>query len=479
MNNEQHGKGTYYWGRDPWKGDKYEGDWVNGERTGKGTYYSANGDKYEGDFVKGSSTGSGKMTWKDGTTITCQWNEGTPVNTDNKTFALWALKRWYYWNDQVGVLSTDKYASAAAMLNGVKYKDDSRSKVYDSDTPDDIFYSGREIGYGLGVRWNADKDLRVAYVYPGSPAEKAGVRRGWRITEVNGSPITTALAAQISTSETGKSLTLQLVKPNGSGIAQTLVSARYDINSVLYREVIQASSKKVGYIALKSFVEPNETEIKNAVSTIAAGNVQDLILDLRYCAGGYYEVLRKTASLLAPTSANGKLLLNRKYNAARNTSEEYLIEKSGGPNLNRIIVLTGPGTRNLGEYLIIGLQPYMNVTLIGSKTDGTDPYGSSLWTLPDKKQELDLVTARFENAQGKNSLGGLTPAHTVADGLDKDWGDREESLLKAALKFAETGQTKSGLTRFAAQSQLPVVREHAPVEALPVPKEVLPIENGR
>ena len=171
--------------------------------------------------------------------------------------------------------------------------------------------------------------------------------------------------------------------------------------------------------------------------------------------------------------------MNAKRNSARGTSTEYLIEKTGGLNLNRLIILTSAGTYNLGKYLIIGLQPYMNVTLIGSKTDGTRGYGTSTGTLPDKKQKMDLVTCLFENSEGKNTLGGLTPAHTVADGLDRDWGDREESLLKAALKFAETGQTKSALTRFATQSQLPVVREYAPVEALPLPKEVLPIANGR
>ncbi|MDR2465981.1 MAG: hypothetical protein LBD35_01200 [Prevotellaceae bacterium] len=155
------------------------------------------------------------------------------------------------------------------------------------------------------------------------------------------------------------------------------------------------------------------------------------------------------------------------------------IEKSGGLNLNRIIVLTGSLTANLGEWLIAGLQPYIDVVLIGSKTDGTNAYGTSTWTLPDKKQTLSLVTSLVENSAGKNTLGGLTPAHSVADGLDRDWGDREESLLKAALKFAETGQTKSNLTRAALQSRLPVVREYAPAEALPLPKEVFPVADAK
>jgi uncharacterized protein YjdB len=361
------------------------------------------------------------------------------------------------------------------MLDGVKYGDDRWSSVYAAETQSDIFFSGKEIGYGLGVRWNAGNDLRVAYVYPGSPAANAGLRRGWRITAVNGSPVTEELAKQISTSETGKSVTLRLVKLDGSETAQSLVSAKYDIKSVLYSEVVQTASKKVGYLALKSMLAPNETEIKDAISKMS--NVQDLILDLRYCAGGHLDMMTATANMLAPTSASSSetefyILLWEMNNSARGTGTGYIIKKSGGPNLNRIIVLTGSGTANLGEFLIAGLQPYMDVVLIGSKTDGTSAYGIQEWTLPDKKQKLNLVVSLFENSAGKNTLGGLAPAHSVADGLDRDWGDREESLLKAALKFAETGQTKSNLTRAAGQSQLPVVREYAPVKAPPLPKEV-------
>ena len=55
-----HGKGVFCWGNaTQWAGDRYEGDFVDGRRTGKGTYYYANGDRYEGDFVDGKCTGKG------------------------------------------------------------------------------------------------------------------------------------------------------------------------------------------------------------------------------------------------------------------------------------------------------------------------------------------------------------------------------------------------------------------------------------
>ncbi|MBQ5901889.1 MAG: hypothetical protein IIW83_01385, partial [Clostridia bacterium] len=35
----------------------YDGDWIKGERTGKGIFIWKDGDRYEGDFEKGKRTG--------------------------------------------------------------------------------------------------------------------------------------------------------------------------------------------------------------------------------------------------------------------------------------------------------------------------------------------------------------------------------------------------------------------------------------
>jgi len=45
-------------------GGRYEGDFVDGKRTGKGTFTWANGNKYEGDFVDGKFHGKGTLVSK-------------------------------------------------------------------------------------------------------------------------------------------------------------------------------------------------------------------------------------------------------------------------------------------------------------------------------------------------------------------------------------------------------------------------------
>jgi hypothetical protein len=62
MAGKRHGIGVYVWAN----GDRYEGEYVNDERHGSGTYIWANRDRYEGDFFKGQRHGKGKLTWADG-----------------------------------------------------------------------------------------------------------------------------------------------------------------------------------------------------------------------------------------------------------------------------------------------------------------------------------------------------------------------------------------------------------------------------
>ena len=38
-NDKKEGKGIYYYNTEPWKGDRYEGDNRNGKKEGKGIYY--------------------------------------------------------------------------------------------------------------------------------------------------------------------------------------------------------------------------------------------------------------------------------------------------------------------------------------------------------------------------------------------------------------------------------------------------------
>ncbi len=86
------GRGIYDWG----DGTRYVGQWKDGLRDGKGTFwYFEDGQfylRYEGDFSKSKFSGYGTCTWADGDVYTGQWKDdamdgkGTYVFADGRRY---------------------------------------------------------------------------------------------------------------------------------------------------------------------------------------------------------------------------------------------------------------------------------------------------------------------------------------------------------------------------------------------------------
>ena len=61
-------------------GDKYEGEWKNGEFHGQGTYTSPDGRKYEGEFKDGKQNGQGTYIYHDGRKYEGEFKDGKEWN---------------------------------------------------------------------------------------------------------------------------------------------------------------------------------------------------------------------------------------------------------------------------------------------------------------------------------------------------------------------------------------------------------------
>ncbi len=71
-----HGKVTIT--SETFKGDTYEGDWLNGKMNGQGRYTWADGSYYEGDVVDNLCSGYGKKVSKNGNVYEGQWKNSLP-----------------------------------------------------------------------------------------------------------------------------------------------------------------------------------------------------------------------------------------------------------------------------------------------------------------------------------------------------------------------------------------------------------------
>mmetsp|Transcript_118392 Transcript_118392/g.330223 ORF Transcript_118392/g.330223 Transcript_118392/m.330223 type:complete len:477 (+) Transcript_118392:60-1490(+) len=69
VDGKKHGVGTYFYA----SGDRYRGGFVEDRMDGQGTYCCANGERFEGEYVEGKRHGAGIYYYKNGTCLEGDW----------------------------------------------------------------------------------------------------------------------------------------------------------------------------------------------------------------------------------------------------------------------------------------------------------------------------------------------------------------------------------------------------------------------
>lgn len=112
---KHHGFGTYWYANAPYAGDRYEGEWKDNERTGKGKYFFADGNYYEGDFVNNSMHGQGVFIWENGDRYEGEWHDNLKHGTGILYYADGTQYAGDFWYDtQTGYGTTNR-------KNGARY----------------------------------------------------------------------------------------------------------------------------------------------------------------------------------------------------------------------------------------------------------------------------------------------------------------------------------------------------------------------
>ena len=297
--------------------------------------------------------------------------------------------------------------------------------------------------FGLTVFFRVEGDLRIRLVEPASPAGKAGVRRGWRITAINGNTNMSTGNSDfiIDNIYDAANASITFERPDGTTVKITLDRAHYKEKPVYLDTVYTINNKKIGYFVFNSFLGTASeiySDFQKVFSRFASAGISDLVVDLRYNGGGYVSVQEKLADYLVSSSANGGLMMKQLYNAGNSSNNEITnFKKEGSLNLPKIYFIVGKATASASELLINNLKPYMDVKLIGGTTYGK-PVG--FFPIPVGDWYIFPVSFRTTNKNGQgNYFNGMTVDNQVADGLDKDWGDVRETSLASAIRNITTG----------------------------------------
>jgi hypothetical protein len=150
-------------------------------------------------------------------------------------------------------------------------------------------------------------------------------------------------------------------------------------------------------------------------------------------------VQQKLANYLVKSSATGGVMMNEKFNdnyASWNETTNF--SKLGPLNISRIFFIVTDNTASASELLINNLKPYMDVKLVGPRKTYGKPVG--FFPIPVGDWYIFPVSFRSTNKDGSgNYFDGIALDSQQPDGLDKDWGDINESALASVLRFVGTG----------------------------------------
>src|SRR5690606_7754188 len=186
--------------------------------------------------------------------------------------------------------------------------------TYDTDGYNQLT-SGIVAGHGISwviVEGAVPREIRAEFVQPGSPAAIAGVRRGALLLHVNGVNVindqTTAgadivLGAMYGPTP-GTAYTMVFRdRDAATSFTTTLLADQISFDPVPVVGSFTAGTSQVGYLLFNDHNKPAEAALVSAVTQLAADDIDELVLDLRYNGGGYLDIASQLAYMIAGPAA--------------------------------------------------------------------------------------------------------------------------------------------------------------------------------
>jgi carboxyl-terminal processing protease len=289
-------------------------------------------------------------------------------------------------------------------------------------------------GVGMAVR-GVKAGLRIATVYAGSPARKAGIRVGDLITHADGhrlAGLPEAAATAIIKGPEGTKVTLRL-RRGGRTLVKRVTRATISI-PVVGSRLVKAGGTRVAYVALSTFgPRTAHGEVAAAIRKQKARGAKGIVFDLRGNGGGLVSEAQLIASMFL---RSGPIVTTRGRAVAAHT-----LNATGHPIAGDMptVVLVDGGTASAAEIVAGALQDRKRATIVGVKTFGKGVF-QEIMPLTNGGA-LDITVGQYFLPSGRNLGGGgvkqgsgIKPDVRAAD--DPATRRRDEALERALAVLA-------------------------------------------
>lgn len=293
--------------------------------------------------------------------------------------------------------------------------------------------AGNFEGVGMEI---AVKDGILTVVSPlkGNPAERAGVKSGDKILEIDDQP-TNGLSVEEAVSKIrgpgGTSVTLSLLRGDQPPFDVSIVRDTIDLPIV--DTVLRPDG--VFVLSLYSFNALSPQKFREGLREFAESGSNKLIIDLRGNPGGYLEAAVDTASWFLPV---GKPVVIQDFGGKQS---ELVYRSRGYDAFNdklKMVVLINGGSASAAEILAGALHDHGKATLVGTKSFGKGSVQETFDVTPDTT--LKITVAHWYTPNHVSiSHQGIAPDIEI-ELTDEDVKAGRDAQLERAAEFLVTGK---------------------------------------
>ena len=318
-----------------------------------------------------------------------------------------------------------------AMVSGL---DDKYAAYYTKDEYKDISEKTKGEFCGIGAYISQGKNdnyLKVAGVVKGGPAEKAGIKKGDIIVEVDGENIQgkdSSYAVSKMKGKKGTNVSISVMrKGNKKPITFNIKREVIHDNTVSYKML----DNNIGYISVSAFETVTKKQFKSAVDCLEKKNEKGLIIDLRDNGGGLLDTALDMLDQILPK----KLVV---YTKDKNGVAEEYYTKDDKEIKIPIVILVNGNSASASEVFCGALRDYGKAKLLGTKTFGKGIVQSS-FAFRDGTG-LKFTTSKYYTPKGINIHGtGFEPDIKVKSNGKmtalKESGYKVDNQINAALDY--------------------------------------------
>ncbi len=297
-------------------------------------------------------------------TVSPEQRDITPDELDTLFQPFW--EAWNIVHEEFVEQPVDDLALMQGAIRGMMDAlGDEHSSYMDPKTYEDANagLAGEYEGIGAWVDTTADY-LTIISPIPGSPADKAGIKPGDRIIEIDGDDMT-GIDAEL--------VRQRVLGPAGSTVILTVAREgefeALDFSITREKIVIKSATGEmlendIGYVQITTFGDKTTPELRAALEELMAQNPKGLVIDLRNNGGGYLQTSVEVASEFI---GEGVILYEQYGDGERTT---YRALENGQATEIPLVVLINEGTASASEIVAGAIQDYGRGKLIGVTSFG-------------------------------------------------------------------------------------------------------------